>query len=179
MRKAAVAISLAATALAGCSGDLTIKSDLGEKTIIKKSAVESRTFDKAYAEKMLDGDSLYFWQGAYDECLSKYRPSICDPAQGKELEKEKKRLNAMKAFAAKDMKMQLLKYRPIFVDLNGRKSAPSTPTYLACVPKSFNAEEIDIAIQAAKEVGYRLAVDTDTEAEYQTRLKICQKFGSS
>ena len=94
MRQLAVVLSLAATILAGCSSDLSVKSDLGEEVIVKHSAVTVASWGKPEAEEVLGSPLLNFWNDALNECLkSKYlTASNCANHERLDEEKRTKRL---------------------------------------------------------------------------------------
>ena len=98
---------------------------------------------------------------------------------GDRLEKEKSGVEGFKGVISQDLKFGMVKYRPISVDLNGEKSAPSDYVEIVCIPNSFSKEQAVFALKAAESLGYKPPIAADTEPDYEIRLKVCEKYGGS
>lgn len=185
-----VTASVAAIALlTGCSsGDIVVKTDLGESYIVKDSAVtklDSPIEDKISSLK----ESIKDAQDFYEEMKSKAKACMsrnvlsqakCDEIylrRDAELDDlvrqaESHVILLKEAEDAKDPLIKQVKYRPIFIDLNDKKEALGYVT-LTCVNPSLDAKKAAGLILALEES----IDDVDLrKAYYLTGFKVCQKY---
>ena len=121
MRK--LLIPLLGLVLAGCSNDITTKTDLGEKYIVKKSAVTVLPYswddNITYLEGSINNNRDFF-----DRCRSGGYLSDSDCSHWINDEESKKyKLGLSKAYRDKPTSVLKIKFRPIFTDLNKNKIA--------------------------------------------------------
>ena len=160
MRRTA-ALAGAITLLTACSsGDIIVKTDLDERYIVKESAVTKMSFD--WKKKIDDQEELInTWEGivedtndGYKKCLS-YKTlgkDYCDSSWSEMIEDNKDKLGEkqddlerLKEFKKQDEInegiIQTVRYRPIFVDINGDKSALGYASATCLNPKGIGSED--------------------------------------
>ena len=179
MKQVVVVLSLAATVLAGCSSDLSVTSDLGEAVIVKHSAVTVASWGKPEAEEVLGSPLLNFWNDALNECLKTKYLTASNCTNSEKLDEETKDQKALQRFISDDLTIATVSYRPISVDLNGKKTAALKYTKIACIPKSFDDEQSIVAYRAAKVANLTVVESGGAGVDDSVRWKVCQKYGGS
>jgi len=159
MRRVAAFVG-AITLLTACSsGDIVVKTDLDEQYIIKESAVTKIPFDwkKAITEKQ---KQVKVWKDFYDEdknripncvakglgknwCTNHWSESISSTTEI--FNESKEDLAALKEFrdnhTNENQIITTIRYRPIFQDINGDKSALGYATATCLNPKGIGSED--------------------------------------
>lgn len=174
-------LALAAVASGCSSGDIEVKSDLGEISLVKESAVTSYSFDKDNAEKFLRKWIKTFREG-FASCKQKdyLREAFCSDWGDlvREREQDLELLQKMP-----DIK--IVKYRTIDTDVNGDKKA-SGYKYVSCIPKA----ESEIRSEWAKLISSIDGVNAKPKKDIENNLvddglvassvqiKVCDKYGN-
>ena len=172
--------------LAGCvtrkpPTDITVKSDLGEKTVVKKSAVTSYQFD------LVNADShtrkwLNVGTKGRDKCASGILSwSKCDEIYGDGIYEKEENLKTIKSMPD----ITVVKYRTIDTNVNGDKTA-SGYKYVACIPEGEDQERVKWAelindidgvnANPKKKIGNNLLNDGLVASSVQ--IKVCEKYGN-
>ena len=176
------------TLLAGCgnSQDIVVKTDLNEEVVIKDSAVSMLDFDWEQAVESTQEKLDFFIEevqkidsevedcGAtlvgLDRCKEIYSESTNMAAGFKE--KAKSNLETLNKFSEVEEPFKQVRYRPIFVDVNGDKRAMSYVT-LTCLNPRQTAEENAPLLVAIKESVEDVELD---KAYYSAGLEVCKKY---
>ena len=173
-----------AVAVSGCSSsDIEVKSDLGESSLVKESAVTPYLFDKDYATSYTK-KWIKRWKENQSECnQSKYlTKDWCDENYGSEVRKHEKDLNIIQ----KMPDIMLVKYRTIDTNVNGDKTA-SGYKYVSCIPQG----EPDERVQWSKLIEYIDGINAKPKKDIEDNLlddglvtssiqiKVCEKYGNT
>lgn len=170
--------ALLALIAAGCSSDLVVKSDLGEQVVIKDSAVSSKAWDSS---GFLSSSIELFekTKSKYEAC---YEGSVlsqedCWRIWGTTYARLESRVETLQAMADSKAQVILVKYRPISIDLNGKKNASSDYTQIACLSKSNSREEDQIATKAAEEADLEIGTKSrDGSVQSEVYKTVCKKY---
>lgn len=161
------------------NSDLTVTSDLGEKAIIKESAVTRLPFD---SKKARDEASAFMSSAVNktNECASRtgLTQSDCWSIYGSGYETSKARLQAIDAFDKSGAKIWTVKYRRIMVDLNGNKEADRQYSEVNCIPESMKPELVATAKRVAEVAS--LPTPDDSKPGSVARgvdTAICERYG--
>jgi len=142
------------------SSDIVVTSDLGEKLIIKKSAVTVGKWTSAEAKKELSENM----NKRYNECSSEgyLDANVCWEIWGAGVTEERTKNKVLADFVSKDLYFAMVTYRGISVDLNGKKTADSKYTTIYCVPKKYTQEQKNLLVEVAR---YSNAVDMGKQSD--------------
>ena len=177
--KATVALSLAAAFLTGCSGDLSVKSDLGEEVFVKKSAVTVSAWGKEEAEQKRDAyQKAINAHGLELERCPNVSPSRCRKIWLTRVGRDAGKMGDLDKFIDADIIINLVSYTPVSVDLNGVKT-PGKHTTAACIPKTFDDEQSIVASRAAKAASLDLVESHGVRAKDSVKWRVCQRFGGA
>jgi hypothetical protein len=129
-RKRSLIFSILIISISGCSsGDISVTSDIGEKIIIKSSSITALPYDKAGQIDALKKGNAEKMDG-YQSCVERggITPTDCWEIWGEKIVGEEtfSKINALP-------KMKTIRYRTIFVDINGDKKASGYET-VTCIP---------------------------------------------
>lgn len=173
MQKAVATAAAAIFLLAGCSGDLTVKNDVGERVIVKKSTVKAYPYGNRFASIYLRDSQ----QKAYKTCLEVGGP-WCEEVHKKYADREIERNKPIQAWLDKGITLRRVKYRTISIDLNGYKKVSGYRT-VYCMPDDFNWVNHEIVKKARKVMGFNLvtAANRDRTFEDRVELEVCNRFG--
>ena len=182
------ALVSAISLLTACScGDIVVKTDLNESYVVKDSAVtkiespldREIEYSKRNVERtkklVLDryGERRRCSRSSLSQaqCNKIWAPSISGQRKSVAgLEADLKTLQ--EAARSKDAWIKQVKYRPIFIDLNGNKSAMGYVTLTCLNPdvKKWDASRLFQALDGRLE-----SIDT-RKAYYSAGLKVCRKY---
>jgi len=140
------------------SSDIVVTSDLGEKLIIKKSAVSVGKWTSAEAKKEISET----YNINYNECKGRLDANDCWEIFGAGVTEEQNKNKILGDFASKNLYFTTVTYRGISVDLNGKKTADSKYTTIYCVPKTLTQEQKNLLLQVAR---YSDTVDIGTQSD--------------
>lgn len=168
--------------IAACgNSDLTVTSDLGEKAIIKESAVTRLPFDSKEARNEATATMARVVNGT-NECTS---TSGLDQSQcwgiynsGSKYENAQAMLQALDAFDKSGAKIWKVKYRRIMVDLNGDKEADRQYSEVNCIPESMKPE----LVATAKRVAEVASLPTPDDSKPGSvasgiGIAVCERYG--
>ena len=134
-------------ALTGCSNDLSVKTDVGEVFYVVNSAVKTVAFTKSDLIKKYEATletKKYNWEEPYfdnrnswancvdrgdmsiDSCTRIWKPHEAElkyNSQGDQLKLEIETFEALKKDSLNDIQLISITFRPIFIDLNNKKTA--------------------------------------------------------
>lgn len=193
MRRKNHFIVISALLLSGCSQDITVASDLGEKTIVKRSGVTTSKWEATDALKELSGEpdangnARINYKKQYENCL-KYRAmipvriendqAVCWREWGSRFTKFERENAALEAFVQTRKSITLINYRPISVDLNGRKTAANGYSKIACIPKPLQGDVREKALSAARAAALDLGEgNTPGSVAASVYREVCNKYG--
>ena len=152
------------------SNDLTIKTDLGEKFIIKESALELEIFDGSDLKKILNKSQIKKLNESIEKAQTLVDILKDEPAN----EVLKERQNNKKVFEKSlnkiDMEkvhLNFINYRMIFVDLNNKKTA-SGVNNLSCFNPKLNQNSLSMWREYAPSFVY--------EPKNNLEERICKKY---
>ncbi len=168
MRK--LLIPLFGLVLAGCSNDITTKTDLGEKYIVKESAVsvsayswdDRATFIEYWINRTRDN---------FDSCRSVLSDSACSHWIDDEAN-EKSKLEYAKAWIDKPTSVLKIKFRPIFTDLNKNKIAKDYEN-IHCINPNLSTTDKEEILFAS---GIGVPNKNSSLAFEITKSKVCEKY---
>ena len=168
MRK--LLIPLIGLVLAGCSNDITTKTDLGEKYIVKESAVTVSAYswddNVTYLEESINDYRYYF-----DGCKTRLSESYCSHWIEDE-ESKKYKIGLSKAWRDKPTSLVKIKFRPIFTDLNKNKIAKDYETIHCINPNLSEIDKKEILVASGVGVPNKFS----TLAFEITKSKVCEKY---
>jgi hypothetical protein len=152
----------------GCSGDITATSDIGEKIIIKPSSVTSSPYDKQTQINDLE-EKNKSWLENYQYCVSN---SGLDQATCASMSGEKPVSDESIASIRALPEMKTLRYRTIFIDVNGDKKAGSYES-VTCLPNGTTDERMkwDELIDGVSDI------HDDNSAGSRAIKELCKRFG--
>ena len=162
-------------ALTGCSNDITTKTDLGEKYIVKESAVTVTPYSIDWEKQVNDQK---YWINSFREEFEKCRSSGLDSNCSRWIddeEKKKAKLEFLKAWRDRPTSLVKIKFRPIFVDLNNQKIANDYET-IYCINPNLSANDQKEILKAAKIKNASTPDRQSTLAFEITKSKICEKY---
>ena len=171
-------ILLLAPVLASCSSDVVVKSDLGETSVVKQSAVTVQKFDPdkaiAKAEKAIEiwSENFSAW-----ECRNERFESVrdlCWKAHNENIVPREDDLEIIPNVPP----MKIVKYRTIYTNVNGDKSATDYD-HVACIPEGTSEERKSWA-HIATEYGPKGTEDNlaiDGSVGSGVRRQVCKKYG--
>jgi hypothetical protein len=178
-----LAISSAACLSACSSGDIVVKSDLGEEMIIKESAVTISTVDREQV-KQRAAETFNIWADYSEEkCRAEqeFLQGMCWAAHRGNYLPAKANLDA----AASLPGMTYVKYRSIVRDVNGDKKA-SGYEYLLCLPQKATQEQkvqwAEIAaygVPSKREEKISTNIVNDGTVASQASRALCDKYAKS
>tara|TARA_R100000655_G_scaffold2433_1_gene9556 strand:- start:773 stop:1333 length:561 start_codon:yes stop_codon:yes gene_type:complete len=159
--------------------DVVVKTDLGEKMIVKKSATRVEKYDKEYVIKSLY-TRIEMRRQNFNNCLSSLGKRWCQKnyapddyaASSEQLAKDFEQKETQKLIAIEVM------FKPIYEDLNGNKSVMNRRVALCRNPKisnisydAFLAIGTDLfdADNTRRRKNSNLAID-------QAKIKLCDKY---
>ena len=98
--------------LAGCSNDITTKTDLGEKYIVKESAVT--VSDYSWDDEIANKE---YWikikRDGFNSCLDGLSDETCSRIYLKNSDEQKAKLEKAKKWRDKQRSLVMIKFRPI------------------------------------------------------------------
>ena len=154
------------------NSDIVVKTDLGEKYIVKESAVTVSTYSWDDRVKYLINE-IRDNQESGDNCLTSLSDSMCNILWFDDLEKRKERLEYAKVWIDKPTSLVLVRFRPIFIDLNNKKIAKDYTSNYCLNPNLSKSDEKEILF--AGEI-YSLPDKNSPTALGLTRYKVCEKY---
>jgi len=158
-------------ALTGCSNDLSVKTDLGEKYIVKQSAVTVSPYDWDDHVNYLESWIKDFREG-YDNCRSGIlSDSACMHWLSGE-EGRKDRLRAAKTLRNEPKSLVKVRFRPIFIDLNGKKIAKDYEDIYCINPNLSETDQAEILFASSTSVPNKYSPN----AFENTKVKVCDKY---
>ena len=172
---------LTASALLGCSSDITVEDDVGMVATVKESSVTPYQFDKKAAKTFLE-ERLSRGKKELIDCYSNryMTESICKRAHAADIDEKAKQLNAFSRMPG----VTIVRYRFVTTDLNNKKT-PSEYIYVACIPQSEPEKQakwaelihiIDgINGDPQKEIESNLIINNTVASQLNT--KVCDKYG--
>jgi len=164
-------IPLFGLVLAGCSNDITTKTDLGEKYIVKESAVTVSTYswdDRVDYLKYVIKSS----KNRYDDCRSSLSDETCSKIWLSDLDKQEARLEGAINWSEKSKSLVKIKFRPIFVNLNNEKIAKDYETIYCINPNLSKNDQREIINVSSTSVPNKFS----TLAFEITKSKVCEKY---
>lgn len=179
--------------LFGCSsGDISVKSDVGEKYLVKEASVDVTDFPTSGVLKTLR-DSVRNITNLRDnqvsDCL-KTHPSLgktgCleisaqfEDTFTSQISKEQNRIQVLETLPV----TRLVTFRTVNTDVNGDKSA-SDYWNVACIPDGTQEErkkwsEVLIEVLDDTKEDYKTNLADDGSVAASVRKKVCEKYGQS
>ena len=155
------------------NSDIVVKTDLGEKYIVKESAVTVSTFswdnEVNKIEEFIKDKREYF-----DSCrsLKYFTEGDCRHWLSDE-ETYKNKLDFAKAWRDKPTSVVLVRFRPIFIDLNNKKIAKDYTSNYCLNPNLSKSDEEEILF--ASDI-YSFPNKNSPTALGVTRYKVCEKY---
>lgn len=188
----ALTLLTAGLGLAACSGgDITVKTDLDEKYIVKESAVTTTPFN--WEQKIKDWEvrkkewqeMASRWESNFSGCLASLDYDFCSRLYGAEIAQSKskaeesaKSIIALKGFQGNgENPVTSIRYRPIFVDVNNERNAMGYVS-LTCLNPRLTSKE-------AKRLFDLLELKEDLVSKKKTpkqdaytavSLEVCKKY---
>jgi len=165
--------------------DIVVTSDIGEKLIVKPSAVTVTTLS---LREILEGNiklATYFmdtWSDSLESCRrNMHLADWCNETYLPKINKESTEISAWneQLLALKDIKPALyrVKYRAIHVDLNGIKTAFDYETVRCIGSKVPPGEPLDIVINYGKSTP--LPDPESNKVADVLRVKLCKAYARS
>ena len=174
-----ICIAIFTAVLSGCSTDIVVKSDLGESSIVKESAVTSYVFDK---DKAIKNTEKFWkrWKILYKKCVAELMlgSSYCDNKIGVEVARKEVFLKAFPEMPD----ITIVKYRTIDTNINGDKTA-SGYKYVACIPEgSADNQDKWFDIVSSIDGGDNKDIESnllnDGNVVSSVRIKVCERYGN-
>jgi len=174
-------LPLTASALLGCSSDITVEDDVGMVATVKKSAVTHYQFDKKAAKIFLE-KWLSRYKQNFADCYSEsaLTKSDCKEIYDETIDKKVKELNILSGMPD----VTVVRYRFVATDLNNKKT-PSEYIYVACIPQSEPKKRAEWAelihvidgvnAEPEKKIESNLLVDETVGS--QIKSMVCDKHG--
>ena len=172
-------------------GDIVVKSNIGEKFIVKKSAVEEinygNNFIKIWFNKVEKDliDTIDNWDKNKNDCFKSLIPKKrCKKVYypDERLEKAKNDLADLKNdkdYIANENYVHFkdIEFQPIYVNLNGQK-IPSNIVKVACLNPQISKRTIEIWNKYAGEENLKnnLPVKYSSSVYEQLKIKVCEKY---
>ena len=155
------------------NSDIVVKTDLGEKYIVKESAVTVSPY--SWYDKVTD---IEYWiivnRGSFDRCRSGGTLSDSDCSHWiDDEEKEKSKVKYAKAWIDKPASVVLVRFRPIFIDLNNKKIAKDYTSNYCLNPNLSKSDEEEILFASGI---YSFPNKNSPTALGITRYKVCEKY---
>ena len=171
-------ILLLAPVLASCSSDIVVKSDLGETSVVKESAVTVQKLDPDSARRQAE-KAIEIWSEGFSawECRNKRFEStrdLCWKAHNENIVPREEDLEII----ANVPPMKIIKYRTIYTNVNGDKSATDYD-HVACIPEGTSEERRSwgrIGTEYGPE-GTKHNLVTDGSVGSGVRREVCKKYG--
>ena len=178
--------------LLGCSsGDISVKSDVGEEYLVKEGSVKTLTFDAdMYDRKYLrfEEKNVAMIEKLYSKCLNGLSVGECEDLVGSQslrtglwddLDNIKQAVETLKTLPP----ASLIRFRTIDTDVNGDKTA-SNYWSVVCVPDGTQEEREDwgsVFHQILEDDGkdYKNNIADDGLVVSLVRRKVCEKYGQS
>jgi len=185
-------VAIVSGSLSSCSvGDITVKTDLDESYIVKRTAVTDKPFDWEPARKRWEesvkswSDSASLGKNSLADCISNASSDFCGSLWGplnklyqSQLARSTKNLADLKAIRAGETNpVQAIRYRPIFVDVNNERHAMGYVSVTCLNP--------DLTSKEAKKILEILEVKEDEVSKKKTArqdayttvsLEVCKKY---
>ena len=180
-------IALSIVFLAGCSSDIVVEDDVGQKIVIKESAVEVTVMGPPeLRQRAIEWTKQK--RGAFNaskdlrDCKLELPAASCNKIYGSSVKSQQMELNKLKALLARAARegvyFNKVRYRPISVDLNGNK-IPGIYDEIFCTPSKFDSSQKDLISKLADSLALETPVTGSNYVAEITRLKVCTKYGSS
>lgn len=138
--------------LVGCSSDLVVKSDLGEQVVIKDSAVSVNEWDPSQSLETASKNVAEV-NKSYSNCfngVASLDQETCWRIYGDSYTMYQDIQAKIRSFINSKGKIVQVKYRPVYIDLNGKKTAPGEYETISCFPKSLTSGDLKISKMAAE-----------------------------
>jgi hypothetical protein len=160
-------------ALSSCSsGDVVVKSDLGEEYLVRNDAVYVQPYKKDGLAALKHSVTVKyegFLSCASDWPVAMSREQCASLWLRDGYDADLLKMRYLESFNPKNLR--LVKYRQIYTDLNGKK-LPSDYLYVTCVNPGLSVaakEEIE------KNLDIKQSLDTGS-VEEQLKAKICERW---
>ncbi|MDC0310441.1 hypothetical protein OAL66_01755 [bacterium] len=164
--------------LVSCSSDVVVKSDLGETSVIKESSVTKLKFEKDKAESEINR-RLSIWESDFSavECRNRKYDSVsrmCWKTHNNEVVPLKNYLAIIPSLPP----IPIIKYRTIFTNVNGDKSATNYD-HVACIPVGTSEERSSWSSIVIKygPSGTEDNLSSDGSVGSGVRRAVCKKYG--
>ena len=169
----------AAALLIGCSSDLVVKSDLGEQVVIKDSAVSVNEWDPSQSLETASKNVADF-NTSYSNCFNgvgSLDQETCWRIYRDTLSKYQGIQAKIQSFVGSKGKIVQVKYRPIYIDLNGKKAASGEYETIFCFPKSLTSGDLKISKMAAEALSLDIGEGSkDGSVAKSVYKEICGKY---
>ena len=159
-------------ALTGCSNDITTKTDLGEKYIVKESTVTVTPYLIDWDKQVNDKK---YWINTYREEFEKCKSTGLDSNCSRWIEDEEKKkanLEIAEALRGRPTNLVIIEFRPIFVDLNNQKIAKNYETVYCINPNLSTSDKEAILFTSGIDVPNKFS----TSALEIAKSKVCEKY---
>ena len=159
-------------ALTGCSNDITTKTDLGEKYIVKESTVTVTPYLIDWDKQVNDKK---YWINTYREEFEKCKLTGLDSNCIRWIEDEEKKkanLEIAEALRGRPTNLLIIEFRPIFVDLNNQKIAKNYETVYCINPNLSTSDKEAILFTSGINVPNKFS----TSAFEIAKSKVCEKY---
>ena len=161
----------AMTGKASNNNNIEVETDLGEKYIVKESAVTVSNY--SWDKKVRSIELLInMWRDSFNSCLNGLSNETCSQIYLSNLDEKKANLEKAKKWRDKPKSLIMIKFRPIFIDLNNQKIAKNYETIYCMNP--------NLSISDQKEVLFAGGVDVpnkDSSLAFEiTKSEVCEKY---
>ena len=186
--------SVAVTALlllSGCgSGDISVKSDVGEEYLVKKTSVTANIFETEQTIQTVESGIADFQVSFEDlistcmrdgignrsECYEILTPAFVEP-----IEEMKETVKTLKSVPV----TTVVRFRAVDTDVNGDKTA-SDYWNVVCVPDGTNEERnkwgevlVDTMEKGFPDTVWKTNLLADGSVAATVRTKVCERYGKS
>ena len=136
-------------AISGCSSDIVVKTDLGEKYIVKESSVKTQIYGLDDAIYLINGMDNLIDQHAYR--------------------------NMMKKEKTEDH-FYFVEFRPIFIDLNNVKKANTKYEKIACINEGNLNSNTELFWNQTLKIHTLKPKQKSNLAYEKMKYKVCEKY---
>ena len=177
--------------LFGCgSGDISVKSDVGEEYLVKKTSVTANIFETEQTIQTVE-EMIGEFQDAFEDLISTCMRDgisnrsecyeILTPAFVEPIEEMKETVKTLKSVPV----TTVVRFRTVDTDVNGDKTA-SDYWNVVCVPDGTNEERnkwgevlVETMEKGVPDTVWKTNLFADGSVAASVRKKVCEKYGQS
>ena len=163
------------------SSDIVVKTDLGEKYLVKESTVtvSAYSWDKrvTYLKDNINIGIRLFNPRCVDKSIGFLTDSDCKK-MNREIESDKFMYNEAKKWIDKPTSLVKIKFKPIFIDLNNKKIAIDYETIYCFNPNLSSSDWVSIQIATSiRVIHIPNFVKVKNPLPFEiTKSKVCEKY---